>query len=105
MTQICPGRGVAPVPTWVSVICRPEAVVMVLPAAWAAACVDAPTANGPANVMATISEERRILLLLEQGLRMVERFAQPIRACPKPGGSVRALKEEMGVAKGSTHPT
>src|SRR3974377_116517 len=68
MTQICPGRGVAPVPTWVSVICRPEAVVMVLPAAWAAACVDAPAASRPAHAMGTISEERRILLLLKQGL-------------------------------------
>ena len=35
MTQIWPGFGDAPVPTVVSMICKPEAVVMVFPAVWA----------------------------------------------------------------------
>jgi hypothetical protein len=39
MTQIWPGFGVAPVPTVLSVICNPDAVVMVFPAVWAAAMV------------------------------------------------------------------
>jgi hypothetical protein len=39
MTQIWPGFGDAPVPTALSVICRPEAVVMVFPLVWAAAMV------------------------------------------------------------------
>jgi hypothetical protein len=51
MTQICPGLGVAPVPTWVSVIWRPEDVVMGFPTACAVAVVGAWTANAPANAM------------------------------------------------------
>src|ERR1700721_608542 len=39
MTQIWPGFGESPVPTVESIICRPEAVVMVFPAVWAAAMV------------------------------------------------------------------
>jgi hypothetical protein len=39
MTQIWPGFGVAPVPTVLSVICKPDGVVMVFPAVWAAAMV------------------------------------------------------------------
>src|SRR6266480_865608 len=35
MTQIWPGFGVAPVPTVLSMICKPDAVVMVFPAVWA----------------------------------------------------------------------
>src|SRR5712671_4194552 len=37
MTQIWPGFGVAPVPTVESIICKPEAVVMVFPEVWAEA--------------------------------------------------------------------
>src|SRR3954463_16818974 len=37
MTQIWPVFGVAPVPTLLSVICKPEAVVMVFPEVWAVA--------------------------------------------------------------------
>src|SRR5258705_11577378 len=37
MTQIWPGFGVAPVPTVESIICKPEAVVMVFPVVWAEA--------------------------------------------------------------------
>ena len=37
MTQIWPVLGEAPVPTLVSMIFRPDGVVMVVPAVWAAA--------------------------------------------------------------------
>src|SRR5450631_1548426 len=40
MTQVWPGFGDAPVPTVLSVICRPEAVVMIFPLVWAAAMVE-----------------------------------------------------------------
>jgi hypothetical protein len=39
MTHIWPGFGVAPVPTALSMICKPDAVVMAFPAVWAAAMV------------------------------------------------------------------
>jgi hypothetical protein len=35
MTQIWPDFGEAPVPTLLSIICKPEAVVMGFPAVWA----------------------------------------------------------------------
>jgi hypothetical protein len=40
MTQVCPAFGEAPVPTVVSMICKPEAVVMGFPAVWADAIVE-----------------------------------------------------------------
>src|SRR5882757_139516 len=52
MTQVCPDFGVAPVPTVLSVICKPEAVVMVFPAVWAAAMVGTQTNDTTANVIA-----------------------------------------------------
>ena len=39
MTQIWPDFGEAPVPTLLSMICKPEAVVMGFPAVWADAVV------------------------------------------------------------------
>src|SRR3981081_3497776 len=39
MMQIWPGFGEAPVPTVLSMICKPEVVVMDFPAVWAAAGV------------------------------------------------------------------
>src|SRR5215467_9549768 len=51
MTQICPGFGVAPVPTLLSVIFRPDGVVMVAPAAWAVAAVGSRAASAPANAV------------------------------------------------------
>ena len=39
MTQIWPDFGDAPVPTLLSMICKPEAVVMGFPAVWADAVV------------------------------------------------------------------
>src|ERR1700727_995214 len=52
MTQVWPGFGEAPVPTVVSMICRPEAVVMVFPAVWAAAVEG--TKAAATNIAATI---------------------------------------------------
>src|SRR6267142_750983 len=43
MTQIWPGFGEAPVPTVLSVICKPEAVVMVFPLVWAVAILGTAT--------------------------------------------------------------
>src|SRR6266700_6363921 len=70
MMQIWPGVGVAPVPTLVSVIFKPDGVVMVVPAAWAAAVVAAPAVK-PASAVTRASADRaradrkaRILLLL-----------------------------------------
>jgi hypothetical protein len=40
MTQVWPGFGDAPVPTLLSDICKPDAVVMVFPAVWATALVE-----------------------------------------------------------------
>src|SRR5712664_971587 len=51
MTQIWPGLGVAPVPTVESIICKPEAVVMVFPAVWAEA-PDGARRRKPAMAMA-----------------------------------------------------
>src|SRR6266568_2730683 len=66
MTQIWPGFGVAPVPTVVSMICNPDAVVMVFPAVWADA-PDGARRSTPATAMAMAIErfrnwKRRILL-------------------------------------------
>src|ERR1700720_2947128 len=54
MTQIWPGFGVAPVPTVKSIICKPEGVVMVFPAVWAAAMVGT-HANGTATTVIAIA--------------------------------------------------
>src|ERR1700724_223325 len=71
MTQIWPGAGVAPVPILLSVICKPDCVVMVFPTACAVAEVGAPAAKMPANAIAKAKAVRglarrnaRILLLL-----------------------------------------
>src|SRR5205807_3514117 len=66
MTQIWPGFGVAPVPTVLSMICRPDAVVMVFPAVWADA-PDGARRSAPATAMARAigkirNWKRRILL-------------------------------------------
>src|SRR6266700_1539068 len=66
MTQIWPGFGVAPVPTVVSMICKPDAVVMVFPAVWADA-PDGARRSAPATAMARAigklrNWKRRILL-------------------------------------------
>src|SRR6266566_4290091 len=55
MTQICPGFGVAPVPILLSVIFKPDGVVMVVPTAWAVAVLVAPVAKTPANAVTRAS--------------------------------------------------
>jgi hypothetical protein len=40
MTQVWPDFGEAPVPTWLSMICKPEAVVMGFPEVWADAVLE-----------------------------------------------------------------
>jgi hypothetical protein len=40
MTQVCPAFGEAPVPAVLSMICKPEAVVMGFPAVWADAVLE-----------------------------------------------------------------
>src|SRR6478609_3306819 len=52
MTQVCPVLGVAPVPAFVSVILRPDDVVMVAPVIWAVVPVGATAATMPANAIA-----------------------------------------------------
>jgi hypothetical protein len=70
MTQVWPGFGVAPVPTVLSIICKPDAVVMVFPAVWAAAMVgthidEAPiTAIVTANSVEILASFRRMGTLL-----------------------------------------
>jgi hypothetical protein len=58
MTQVWPGFGDAPVPTVVSVICKPEGVVMVFPAVWATAMVGTLANDTPtiANAKAVITD-------------------------------------------------
>jgi hypothetical protein len=58
MTQIWPGFGVAPAPTVESIICKPEAVVMVFPAVWAEA-PDGARRRTPAMTMAMAIGEFR----------------------------------------------
>src|SRR6185437_16436331 len=58
MTQIWPGFGEAPVPTDVSMICKPEAVVMVFPV-WANAPDGAAVRKPIAPMMAASSESLR----------------------------------------------
>src|ERR1700761_2997512 len=53
MTQIWPGFGEGPVPTTVSMICKPEGVVMGFPVVWACAIDGASERNAPATPMAT----------------------------------------------------
>src|ERR1019366_10330637 len=65
MTQIWPGFGVAPDPTVLSIICKPEAVVMGFPAVWAAAMVG-PHANGTATIVNAIAETIEIFARLKR---------------------------------------
>jgi len=60
MTHIWPGLGVAPAPTALSMICKPEAVVTVFPAVCAVAKVGM-QANEPATNVAAMAETIDIL--------------------------------------------
>src|ERR1700744_4545950 len=52
MTQIWPGCGEGPVPTTVSMICKPEGVVTGFPVVWACAIEGASEKDAPATPMA-----------------------------------------------------
>jgi hypothetical protein len=54
------GLGVAPVPTVESIICKPEAVVMVFPAVWAAAPDGAAKRMTPTVAIATAKAMGRL---------------------------------------------
>jgi hypothetical protein len=65
MTQVWPGAGEAPVPTLLSMICKPEAVVMGFPAVWAdavlmAAGVATADAMAAKAVRKIVRREKRI---------------------------------------------
>ena len=55
MTQVCPVLGVAPSPTLVSVICKPDGMVMVFPVVSAITFEGAPEKTMPADVMPSAS--------------------------------------------------
>src|SRR5258706_8940211 len=59
MTQVWPGLGIAPVPTVLSMICKPEGVVMVFPAVWADAPDGAARRKAPAMAITTAIEKLR----------------------------------------------
>src|SRR5260370_27547691 len=102
MTQICPGFGVAPVPTLLWLIFRPDGVVVVAPAAWAIAAVGAMSAKAPASAVATAAAatalangKARILLLLIDcvivGARSVLGVGQTKPAHRPPGARLASL--------------
>src|SRR3989304_2617056 len=102
MTQVCPVFGVSPVPTFESVICSPEAVVMVFPAVWAEAGVKEPEARirlNPAisaNAKASAREKNRIpVSLMKQVARMSQRVGakrRPMTGYAKSGVKQKAAK-------------
>src|SRR6202045_3915631 len=59
MTQVWPGFGEAPVPTVVSIICKPDAVVMGFPGVWANAPDGAAKTRAPAIAKASMMGEFR----------------------------------------------
>jgi hypothetical protein len=66
MTQIWPDFGDAPVPTLLSITCKPEAVVMGFPAVWADAVVairgeEIAAANAANAVWIVVRREDRIM--------------------------------------------
>jgi hypothetical protein len=62
MTQVWPVFGDAPVPTLLSMICKPEAVVMGFPAVWAEAIL---MAIGVATAAATAAHAVRMIVRRE----------------------------------------
>jgi len=63
MTQVWPAFGDAPVPTLLSMICKPEAVVMGFPAVWAEAIL---MATGVETAAATAANAVRMIVLREK---------------------------------------
>ena len=82
MTQVWPGFGDAPVPGVVSMICKPEGVVMVFPAVCAAAVVGPHACDGVAVLGDLLGEEADLPPHLGE---LAEDFlAQGIQASAKP---------------------
>jgi len=63
MTQVWPDFGEAPAPTLLSMICKPEAVVMGFPAVWADAIL---MATGVATAAATAAHAVRMIVRREK---------------------------------------
>jgi hypothetical protein len=63
MTQVWPVFGEAPVPTLLSMICKPEAVVMGFPAVWAEAIL---MATGVEIAAATAAKAVRMIVRREK---------------------------------------
>jgi len=63
MTQVWPDFGEAPVPTLLSIICKPEAVVMGFPAVWAEAIL---MALGVATAAAAAAHAVRMIVRREK---------------------------------------
>src|SRR5260370_23574934 len=108
MTQICPGFGVAPVPTLLWLIFRPDGVVVVAPAAWAIGAVGGMSAKAPASAVATAAAatalangKARILLLLEINCVIV--VAGSVVGWAKPTGPAGAC-HRAGQRTGSACP-
>src|ERR1700704_4382310 len=78
MTQIWPDLGVAPVPTVLSIICKPDAVVMVFPAVWAAAMVGTHIDEAP---MTAIASADSIEILASFGRRISRHLSFEIGTC------------------------
>jgi hypothetical protein len=67
MTQVWPGFGEAPVPTVLSMICKPDAVVMAFPALWADAVVAIITGDETAAAIAA----KAVLMILRREDRIL----------------------------------
>jgi hypothetical protein len=68
MTQVCPDFGEAPVPSLLSMICKPEAVVMGFPVVWAVAV--AGMATGVA--IAAAAAANRFLMMVRREERIAD---------------------------------
>src|ERR1700682_2661715 len=106
MTQIWPGWGVAPVPILLSVIFKPDGVVMVFPTDWAVAVPGAPVNKTTANAMTKASatralarEKARITVLLGiDRVRASGLFTSTRRALPLLFSGAASNSESFGRA-------
>src|ERR1700730_16974548 len=96
MTQVWPGFGEAPVPTVVSIICKPEAVVMGFPAVWAAAMVGT-KANGAATIIIAIAASIGIFACLK---RILGTFRLRIGSVSSATGAALKARRRIAVIPG-----
>src|SRR3982074_2084048 len=111
MTHIWPDLGVAPVPTVLSMICKPDAVVMVFPAVWAAAMGGTHIDEAPMTAIVTADSieilasfgrriSRHLSFEIETYLAQPRRRCHPVRHAKrragnlKPGDCLRAKSSE-----------